>query len=316
LERNYSETGIWQGFGASADAPEKAMDALIVVLKRGDRDALHDLSDSVLGRDQSQFDDQAKAWFIEIEKGQITTIPKGYEFGDFVVFFARLRLGDKTFATPFIFHRETNGAFGFLPYRTNDLTFQLLLEWYDSQWGPSKTAEPSYCPAAAIARFNFRLPLSTSAASPTSYLYLKGAPVPNQGQFEELAARIATTLQDMKKELTGDSWINSFRAHMAAKGSQRLKDWYATADQRDKDEYKQFITDQEPFFLFDASPLVVVYTRTLSHRIQVMYFEASTGKNLVWINSSLATVSDNVFKSGPLFRGASLDTPFSDLEIK
>ena len=315
-ERNYPETGIWQGFGATADGPEKAMDALMSVLKRRDRDALFELSDPVLGRDQKQFDDQAKAWFVQIEKGQITAIPRAYEFEDFVVFFGRLRLGDQTFSAPFIFHRESNGALGFLPYRTNDLTFRLLLVWFDSQWGPTTAAEPSYCPAATIGQFNFRVPLSTSAMPPTPYLYLKGAPAGNGGQAKELSARVSTTLQGMKEELAGDSWIEPFRVHMAAKGAQRLKDWYGTADQHDKDQYKQFITEQEPFFVFDASPLVVVYTRTPSQKVEVMYFEASAGNNLIWINSSLATISDKVFKAGPLFSAATLDKPFSDLEIK
>jgi hypothetical protein len=311
-ERNYPQTGTWQGFGAAADGPEKAMDELIAVFKRKDRDALFDLSDPVLGRDPKQFDDQAKAWFSQIEKGQITDIPKAYEFGPFVAFFGRLHLGDQTFSVPFIFHRESNGALGFLPYRTNDLTFKLLLDWFDSQWGPSKAAEPSYCPAATISQFNFRVPTSAAVTPPVSYLYLKGTPA---SESKDLSARVNTALQGMKSALSSDNWIDAFEAYLTPEGAESVKQWYRTADQRDKAIYKQSIKEQEPFFIFDAFPLVITYTKSTAHSVQVMYF-APSGNSLLWTNSTLVTVADQVFKKGPLYDAAKTDKPFSSILIK
>jgi hypothetical protein len=309
-ERIYPETKTWQGFGPSADGPEKAMESLIAVFKRKDREALWQMSDAVLGRDPKQFDDQANAYFSQFETAEIASIPRAYEFAGFVVFFARLHWTGQTFSSAFIFHRGKDGAFGFLPYRTNDLTFQLVREWFDTPWGPGKAAEPSHCSTETVSHLNLRVPTSTSIVTPVPYLYLKGAPVAESN----LLAGVNATLQGMKKALADDDWIDPFSAYLAPAGSVRLKEWYRTADQRDKRMYKQHITEQEPFFIFDASPLVVVYTRTPSRLVQVMYFLAS-GNHLVWTNATRATVVDKLFKSGPLFEAAMLDKPFN-LEIK
>src|SRR5262249_23668973 len=122
-------------------------------------------------------------------------------------------------------------------------------------------------------------------------------------------------LQGMKRALAADNWINTFGVHLTPEGAERLKEWYRTADQRDKEVYKQYIIEQEPFFIFDASPLIIVYTKTPAHLVQVMYFTPS-GSRLVWANATLVTVADKLFKSGPLFSAAMLNKPFRGLEIK
>ena len=65
-------------------------------------------------------------------------------------------------------------------------------------------------------------------------------------------------------------------------------------------------------------PLLVVYTRTHTREIQVLYFTvaAAAEKRLLWTNSSYLTVSDRVFKQGPLFAAAGSTRPFSSLAIE
>jgi hypothetical protein len=311
-EKRYPETQTWQGFGRSAQGAEEAMDQVQLVFKRHDKEALRQLSDPILGRDPKQFDDQAKAYFDQMETGAITTISREYEFSGFVVFLARLHWMDKTFSSPFIFHQEENGAFGFLPYRTNDLTFQLLLDWLNAPWGPSNQAEPAYCSEATITDSNYRVPTSTSTASPVPFLLLNGAPAT---QSTDLVARTNATLQGMKKALAADDWIDSFVPFISPEGAKRLKEWYRTASEQDKIDYKQYIMEQDPFFVFNASPLVVVYTKTPANMVQIMYFMPSGG-NLVWTNSTRVTVADKLFKSAELFKAAMLPKPFSNLEIQ
>ena len=81
------------------------------------------------------------------------------------------------------------------------------------------------------------------------------------------------------------------------------------------DAFPAFVT-QQPFFLFDASPLAVVYTRTSTKEIQVLYFLITDDRQALWVNSSHITVADQVFKQGPLFAAAATPTPFGGIVIK
>jgi hypothetical protein len=99
-------------------------------------------------------------------------------------------------------------------------------------------------------------------------------------------------------------------------GAGRLKPWLETAPASEADAYKTAFIEQEPFFVFDESPLVVVYTRTRPGQIQVLFFTASADKRLLWTNSSYITVADQVFKQGPMLAAAGAARPFSGLLLK
>jgi hypothetical protein len=60
----------------------------------------------------------------------------------------------------------------------------------------------------------------------------------------------------------------------------------------------------------------VVYTKTPSGQIQVLYFTATADKGLLWTNSAYLTVADQVFKQGRLLTAAGSAQPFSELAIK
>jgi hypothetical protein len=50
--------------------------------------------------------------------------------------------------------------------------------------------------------------------------------------------------------------------------------------------------------------------------VQVMYFTVRSDNALLWTNSSHITVSDKIFKRGPLYNAASLPRPFSNVATK
>jgi hypothetical protein len=67
--------------------------------------------------------------------------------------------------------------------------------------------------------------------------------------------------------------------------------------------------------LIDASPLVVVYTRSAGG-VQVVYFTVGGNNDLLWTNIARITDSDKLFKRGVLRDEAVADKPFSRFAIK
>lgn len=110
--------------------------------------------------------------------------------------------------------------------------------------------------------------------------------------------------------------VDAFANDMTPEGGGRLKQWFATAPQNERDRYKTAFVEQQPFFVFDESPLLVVYVRTAQRDVQVLYFTVAPDKRLLWTNASHLTTSDQVFKQGPLFAAAGSTKPFSSLAIK
>jgi hypothetical protein len=130
------------------------------------------------------------------------------------------------------------------------------------------------------------------------------------GELAGLATRVKTTFAEMKAALVKPG-IDAFAKHLTAGGADRLKQWYSSAQGNERDQYKSAIGDQTPFFLFDLGPVVVVYTRSSTRDVQVMYFTYTASNELAWTNASYITTADDVFKQGPLFEAASTEKPFS-----
>ena len=316
-EHAYPDSAWWEDFSGSADAPERAVKEVVAVIKRKDRAALLRLSHPTLGRDPKRFDEQAGAFFQQFEVLQLVTMPRAYEFDGLVVFFAKFRSKNETGFAPLIFAHEDDGTFGFLPYRTEALTYQLVTNWFNSTWRPPATAGPIYCAQGDIKRATHRISLAPSSGAPDqawhpSQVFLIGAPLGKPGALAKIAVQAKSTIDSLKSALASGG---DFARHMTPEGARRLKEWYASAVQTERIKYAAAVAEQEPFFLFDASPLVVVYTRSRSG-VQVMYFTFGTNGELLWTNSSYITVADRVFKQGPLYNAALLEKPFSSVAIK
>ena len=319
IERTYPQSAWWEDSRSTLDAPERALQAVIAAIKHKDRAALYQHSHPTLGRDPKRFDDQAKAFFQQFEAIELSAMPRAYEFDGLVVFFAKIRFKQQTFFAPFIFASEDDGSFGFLPYRTKTLTYQLVDDWFNSTWGPAATANPTYCTGEDITRATHRVLLVPSSGTvnqggPPSALFLVGASLDKPGRLTPLVTRVSAAIKDLKSALAGRG-IDDFAGRLTPEGARRVKEWFATAGPDERRRYQAALTEQHPFFLFDASPLVVVYTKS-PVGVQVMYFTFNAGARLLWTNSSYITVSDRVFKRGPLSDAAELAQPFSSIALK
>jgi len=316
-ERLYPESAWWEDSRGNTAAPDRAFKAVIAAIKRKDRTTLFQLSDPAEGRDPKRFDEQAEAFFRQLQVIRLVAVPRAYEFDGLAVFFGKFRSKEETAFVPLAFAHEDDGSFGFLPYRTEKLTYRLVDQWFDATWRQSVTANPTYCTGKDIKRATHRISLGSpvgaqkQAWSPSS-LFLTGASFERPGEHADLVARVKSAITEMKSRLVVDD-VAGFVKHLTPEGGTRLKQWFTSADQADRSRYKRGITEQEPFFLFDASPLVVVYTRSPSGNIQAMYFTLDARNQLLWTNSSHMTTSDRVFKQGPLHDAALLDKPFQSI---
>jgi hypothetical protein len=314
----YAQSASWEKLDHNKSGAELAFKAVIAAIKRRDRGALLNLSDPTHGRDPKRFDQQATAFFQQFAAIEFVTVPRAYELDGLVVFFAELRSKEHTFFAPFTFAYEADGTFGFLPYRTEQLSPQLVQDWFNAMWGPATTDTPTYCPGGSIKRATHRVSLGTSPGTSKevwhpSYLFLTGAPLDTPGELVDLTVRIRSTMEGFTSAFRG---LDDFLKHMTPEGGNRVKNWFAAADQTERSKYESAIRDQRAFFVLDASPLMVVYTRSSVGVVQVMYFTVNANNDLLWTNSSHITLSDKVFKNGPLYDSALLAKPFSNIAIR
>ena len=314
-ERLLPSTRWWEGSDKGTPAQE-AFKALVSAIKRKDRPAFVKLTDATQAADAPRVNTQADAFFQQFERVELAAVSRLYEFDGLAVFWGKFQGQGKSAYAPLAFRSQRNGGFGFLPLRSDLVSYVLVQDWFTSQWGPSNTETPAYCGDADVKRATHRVRLAPEAegATPPSYLLLTGAPVDAPGPLANLAQRAATVNKQLS---TGAAkGIDEITARMTPEGAGRLKDWYAKATEDERKAYRDALTGQRPFFLFDASPLIAVYTRAASGNVQVLYFLADPTGVLLWANSSHVTVADRVFKRGPLFDAAQLEKPFSTVVIK
>lgn len=316
-EHIYPQSGWWQDPAGDASAPERAFKGVIAAIQRKDRAALLRLTDPLERKDVKRFDEQAGAFFQQFEVLELVAVPRAYEFDGLAVFFVRLRAQQGMAFVPFVFALEADGSFGFLPRRTQKTSFNVLSDWFDGTSGPAASSHPAYC-MDDIKRATHRVSLSSSPdaqAGNASQLLLRGASLAAPEESATLAARVKARIDEMKAAFARGG-IDDFLKYMTPEGGSRLKEWFVSADEKERSQYKTEITQQQPFFFFDLSSVVVVYTRSSGGSVQVMYFTFGHNKELLWTNSSHLTTADQVFKKGSLYDAALSDKPFSSIAIK
>ena len=316
-ERTYPQPAWWQGIGPPADAPDRALMATIAAIKHKDRAALLMLSHPTEGRDPKRFDEQANAFFIQFETLNLLAIPRAYEFDGLVVYFAKIQYKERIAFAPLVFASEDDGSFGFLPYQTETLTYRLVRDWFESTWRGGAPTNAVYCTNEEINRATHRISLGSAPAPRNragrpSQLFLTGASFDSPGATANLVARTKSSIEELKSAIANGG---DFARYMTPEGGRRLKEWFASAGPADRRKYAALVVDQQPFFLFDASPLVVVYTR-LHAGVQVLYFTLGSGRELLWTNSSYITEADALYKHGALYDASLLDPPFSRFAIR
>lgn len=306
-ERAYPSTPWWEDSQATGPSIDHAFKAVITAMKNKDRAALLRLTDPTEARDVPKFDMQANAFFSQLQSVRFVTVPRAYEFDGLVVFFGKIQTTSQAGFVPFVFARESNNSFGFLPSRSNTTTYKLVDDWF-APLGTPAVDTSAYCASSDVKRATHRVSL-TSSAWHQSVLFLTGA-------TSAITTRVKSTLDTMKTAFHEDK-IDELLKHMTPLGGDRMKQWFVTASKEEGDRYTELFLEQKPFFVFDESPLIAVYTRTPTGMIQVLYFTVApdTGR-LLWTNSAYISASDRVFKAGPVFAAASSAKPFSGIAIR
>ena len=317
-EHVYTQPSWWEDSTGSATAAERAFKGVLAAIRRKDRAALLSLTDPKEGSNSKRFDEQAGAFFQQFAALEMIGVPRAYTFDGLAVFYGRFRSPQHMFFAPFVFARENDGTFGFLPTRTDKATYHIVDDWFNAPWGPGPSSKPVYCSEAEVKRASDRMNLAVPAGTPVwnpSHLLFAGSPLEKTGEQSSLGARVKSTVDEMRAALTAGK-IDDFLKHMTPEGAGRLKQWFATADETDLNRYKTSFLQQQPFYFLDLSPLIVVYTKLQDDTVQVMYFTVGNDNALLWTNSSHVTVSDKIFKRGPLYNAASLPRPFSNVANK
>ena len=349
VERVYPQDRWWEAAKDGSQSPESAFKAVIRALRHKDRAALIKALDPEAAQGDSHLKlygrrvgpaELAELAFQQFETLEVVAVPLAYEFDDQVVFLARARPQQPVSFLPFHFTHEPDGSFWFLLGGSKKLTYDIVQDWFnsDKNRGGSGNNQPKYCPIENVKRATHKISLFCtmglgSATSPTcnvddekvwnrSQLFLSGVSFDMPGAQGVLVAQIKSTIKKMKSAMAADN-IDEFAKYMDAGGARKAKQWFASADQTARNKYKAAIAKIEPVYLFDASPLVVVYTKPVDGDIRyiytgngVMYFTPAANNEWVWTNASSVTDADKVFTVGPLYKAGLLKKPFSSFEIK
>jgi hypothetical protein len=317
-EHVYAQSAWWEDSGGSATAAERAFKSVIAAIRRKDNAALLKLSDPSVNSNLKGFNEQAGAFFQQFDALEMVAVPRAYTFDGLAVFFAKFRTPQRMLFAPMVFAHENDGSFGFLPTRTDKSTFHVVNDWFNAPWGPSQSNKPAYCSDEDVKRATHRINLAAPAGTPIwhpSQFLLTGGPLEKTGELSGVAGKIKSTVENMKAALNAGK-TDDFLKHMTPEGAGRLKEWFNTADEADRSKYKAAFLQQQPFYFFNEPPLMVVYTKLQDDTVQVLYFTASNDGELLWTNSSHITVSDKIFKKGPLYNAASQDKPFGGIAIR
>jgi len=321
-ERIYPATAWWELAGGKPGAAEAAFMNVIAAIKGKDRALLLKLTDPTQAHDTKNFDQQAEAFFQQFGFIKLVAVPHAYQFDGLMVFFGKFQAGDQSAFLALSFAVEPDGSFGFLPSRSEKLTYQLLDEWVQSKWGLSGTGSPSYCSEREIKRATHRaalgtLPGATKQTAQSSQLLIGGAPLNAPGDFADSATRVKAAVEKMKSALSSKGSDELLQC-LTAQGAKKLKESLDSASEADVTRYKASIAKEldQPFFFFDASPLMIVYTKSADASIHEFYFTPAANNDLLWTNSSYITISDKVFKQGVLREAAAIAKPFSSIAIQ
>jgi hypothetical protein len=320
-ERAEPQTAWWEDAGANAAAPERAFMAVIAALRSRDRAALARLADPTQGEGTKDFDDQSAALFQQFDALKIVEVARAFEFDGLLVFFPKFEFGSKSFFAPLVFAHRDDGSFAFLPARSRQLGLQIVADWVTPNLGSPQTGEPPYCDDKLIRRATHRVPLTAPAGTGSSawhpsQLLLVGASFDAPGGLGDLAARVMSKIEGVKSADFGGT-ADDFIKLVTPESGDQIRKWLATTTDGDRAKYKTSLIQQmeHPVFLIDATPLLVVYTRSQGG-VQVVYFTVGGNNELLWTNIARITDSDKLFKRGVLRDAVSMDKPFGRFAIK
>ena len=304
----------WWEEGATGKVPPaaQALRGIFSAMRARDRAALLAGSDAGQTKDAQRFNQQADLYFSQIRSLQLLEVPKAYEFDGEVLFFVKFKGANETAFVPMSF-TKSGASYKFLPMRSDLVSYRMLRDWFSTAWGPGKSETPSYCSDAEVKRATHRVSPAASvpAEQRTSVLLFTGAPVDAPGALAPAVARVKAAEAELKA--AAKQGIPALIAVLPKSGASRLEKWAATATEPETDFYKKEVLEQEPFFLFDLSTVLVVFSKA-GESVEVLYFAPAggSGESVKWMNSARVTTLDAVFKTA-MKADAALEKPFSTL---
>jgi hypothetical protein len=320
MMRTYPQSSWWEYFDGKAGTPEFAFKAMVLAAKNKKKTALYKLISPSQRGDSKRFDQDATQFFKMMEAYAQMEVPMAYEFDNSVVFPVRIKQGDKVSYLIFLFANEA-GHYKFLPYGSEEMNYEIVRDWINSKLGLSGVGEPEYCTDEIIKRASHRLSLSNSTISKSalhpSYLYFTGASLNKSESPSAIVKQVLSTVEAIKSDLESpdSGGVDRFIKHLTPDGGMGLKEWFSTASQLDLSNYKRAIIEQHPFYIIDALPLVVVYTKSPGGSSQVMFYILSESNQLLWTHSSYITASTKLFTRGPLRDSSMENIPFASSKI-
>lgn len=294
--------------------------SLIRAFKSGDKATVQSLSVVEMESDAKKIDDQAAAFIAQFKVVELVSVDRCHEFDDLIVLSAQFRVRERLRGAPFVFRREKNKGLKFLPNRSKTFSYVLFDEWFSALGPGSGNAQAPGATEEEVARITHRMPtllgrVANLSETRPSFICLSGAPVAGQKRNARLAGRVETAakkVERLRASARSDGRTN-LTQQMSERGAKALNQWLDTATPEERQNYFSALQEQEPFFIFDAAPISVVYVKAPSAPggIAVLYFQTGANNELLWVNSSYLSPVDGIFKSGPLFDSAASDRPFS-----
>jgi hypothetical protein len=191
----------------------------------------------------------------------------------------------------------------------DELAHDLVNEWL-SNAAPG-AADPPLCEDAVVKRATHRVPIGPEKVRGTRLnILLRGAPFDDPGQLRDLVGRVKRAMASIDKAVAKKDF-NALMKVLTKSGAEGLTQWLPTADERQCDFYFKSLSGKAPFFVFDASPLVIVYAR--SERIAPIYFIVSEDGRLLWENNPPITRVYKAFSDGAMKAAEVEAEPFSSL---
>lgn len=282
---------------------------VIESLVNKDRDRFFQLSHDTYGRDPKLFEEQVAPFFSQFERVSVVDVPRVYEFDDLRVYFVKFKYKSSLYYAPFIFKYQADKKLGFLPYRTEALSYQLVQDWFLQFWSKGGSVSPKYCDLGLIEKANYQILLNPEIKSlfDSSILLIKGQYIDKLIKNNVDQNKLIKFFSNLKLHLSKND-LSEYTKLFTVEGESRLKEWLNNIDANQLKFYKESVSGQTPIFMFNLGKVFVVYTKS-QRGVMVFYLFNDQG-SLKWVNSSHITRADAVFKRNDLIKSAELDTPF------
>ena len=254
------------------------------------------------------YKDQAKAIIDQFSYLELLKIEHIFALKNTAAVILRLKKDDEQVLAPLFFDTNKNN-FLYLPCLSEDINRVLLRDLFQGK-------EVHYCRQKLVQNATHKFPLSAQQNTKESdiYLLIEGHAIKPQKRLASPWKSIEKVMSNLSKATRSPADIPLLSTCMTPVGAAQLTNWWPTATAQEQSYYINQLRAQKAFFLFNADPLFILYTRS-DNQIQTMYFTTHESQTL-WTNSAHMTTADKIFKQGVFMSSAAEDPAFVSKEIR